>query len=214
MDAAAPDFADAFEAVRLKLLASGLLGAANVSSSLALTAIGRGDGVSTVAIGTAAAIAGRDDGKVLLVDGTPLGERCAALLSLTAAPLVGSAEPAALDQHLAAVPGLGFDLLQLAAPPPQAGETAAAAAWTALWQALRQRYRHVVVDAGSLRSDAPLRWAGWVDHSALVIDTTRVTREMLEGFRRELRHGGPALAGFILNKRKFHVPARLYRALS
>ncbi len=214
MTASTPALALAFECVRLKLLSSGLLAAANASSSLALTAIGRGDGVTTVAIGTAAAIARQDEGGVLLIDGTPLGTRCAALLGVNAAALASTAETGVLEGHLVRVPDLGFDLLQLAAAPPQAGDTAAADAWTALWESLRKRYRHVIVDAGSLRTDAPHRWAGWVDHTALVIDTTRVTSDMLESFRRELRHGGPALAGFILNKRQFHVPARLYRALS
>lgn len=204
----------AFEGVRLKLLASGLLGAANASSTLALTAIGRGDGVSTVAIGTAAAIARQDEGRVLLVDGTPLGTRCASLLDLNAPPLLAAAEPGSLEQHLTPVPRLGFDLLQLAAAPPQSGDTAVAKAWAALWADVHQRYRHVIVDAGSLRTHAPIRWAGWVEHTALVIDTTRVTREMLESFRRGRRHSGPTLAGFILNKRKFHLPARLYQALS
>jgi Mrp family chromosome partitioning ATPase len=206
--------APAFEGVRLKLLSSGLLASSNASRSIALTAMGRHDGVTTVAVGTAAAIASHDGGGVLLVDGTPLGTRCAALLGMDVPALHSGAETGALERHVTPVPGLGFDLLALAAAPPQAGEEVASGAWRALWESLRQGYRHVLVDAGSLDTDAPHRWAGWVDHTALVLDTTRVTREMLESFRREMRHGGPTFAGFIFNKRKFHVPARLYRALS
>ncbi|CAN5303095.1 hypothetical protein BH11PSE10_BH11PSE10_06020 [soil metagenome] len=214
MDNSPSGLARAFESVRLKLMSSGLLAAADASSCLALTAIGRSGGVTTVAIGTAAAIARQDEGAVLLVDGTPLGTRCAAMLGVTAPALVSNASGAALDECLTPVPALGITLLQLAAAPPQAGDAAAAASWAALWQTLRGRYRHLIVDAGSLKTHAPLRWAGWVDHTALVIDTSQTTRDMLEGLRREMRHGGPALAGFILNKRRFHVPARLYRALS
>lgn len=210
----AESFIAAFEGVRLKLLSSGLMGAARPWNSFALTAIGRGEGVSTVAIGTAAAIARQEDGRVLLVDGTPLGARCAALLDLRLETLPSGAEVGALEQHLQIVPDLGFELLQLAAAPPPASEVVAAGVWAAAWEALRQRYRHIVVDAGSLKTHAPHRWAPWVDHTALVLDTTRVTREMIESFRREQRHGGPTMAGFILNKRRYHVPARLYRALS
>ncbi len=206
-------FSLAFEDVRLKLLSSGLLAMADTSSSVALTGIGRGGGVTTVAIGVAAAIARHSEGGVLLIDGTPLGTRCADLLGVEAPPLVAQAGETSLEQCLAPVPALGITLLQLAAAPPQAGDAVAAEGWDRLWRLLHQRYRHLIVDAGSLKTDAPLRWAGWVDHAVLVVDTTQVTREMLEGFRREMRHGGPALAGFILNKRRFHVPAGLYRAV-
>jgi Mrp family chromosome partitioning ATPase len=204
----------AFEGVRLRLLAAGLLSSAERSNTLAMTSIHRGEGVSTVAIGTAAALALQDEGGVLLVDGTPLGQRSAALLGLAAAPWLASNELSSLEQHIQRAPAVGVDVLQLAAPPPPAGESPAAQAWAALWQTLQGRYRQVVVDAGCLRADAPHRWAGWVNHTVLVIDTTRVTRETLVSFRRELRHAGPPLAGFVLNKRKFHVPARIYRALS
>ena len=206
-------FADAFEPVRLRLFGSGLL-SAPTANSLALTAMGRGDGVSTVAIGCAVATARRGDGAVLLLDGTPLGERCAESLGLSASSLTVDAGVDRLDSHIVPVPGLGLHILQLASAPPRAGDSAAVTAWAALWAELTARYRHVIVDAGSLKSDAPQRWSGWAAHTALVIDTTRVTREALEALRRELRHGGPELAGFILNKRTFHVPARLYRALS
>src|SRR5262249_34944107 len=97
---------------------------------------------------------------------------------------------------------------------PGSGEHPDGSAWPRLWGALGTRYRHVVVDAGSLRGDAAHRWAGWVRHTVLVVDTSRVTREMLESFRRERQHGGPALSGFLLNKRRSHVPARLYRAFA
>lgn len=207
-------FAEAFEPVRLRLFGSGLLGAATTSNSLALTAMGRGDGVSTVALGCALATARRGDGAVLLLDGTPLGERCAQALGVNASSLPVDAGVHRLDGHLVDVPGIGLHLLQLASAPPRAGDSAAAKAWAALWAELTQRYRHVIVDAGSLKSDAPQRWSGWAAHTALVIDTTRVTREAMDALRRELRHGGPELAGFILNKRTFHVPARLYRALA
>ena len=209
-------FAEAFEPVRLRLFGAGLLGQAGAAgaASLALTAIGRGDGVTTVALGCALATARRGEGPVLLLDGTPLGRRCADMLGVAATSMAPEAGSEQLDSNLLDLPALGLHLLQLAGPPPRAGEPAGAPAWTQLWATLGQRYRHIVIDAGSLRSDAPLRWAGWAAHSALVIDTTHVTREAMEALRREQRHGGPALAGFILNKRAFPVPARLYRALS
>lgn len=205
--------ADIFEAVRLRLAAAGLGGAPGRPGSLALTSLARGEGVSTVAVGLAAAMAAPREGAVLLVDGALSGVRCAELLGIPEPPQVAPVDADQLPERAQPVPGRGFDLLQLAAAPTLP-DSPGVEAWAAAWQELCARYAHVVVDAGSLKAHAALRWAAWAGHTALVIDSSRTTREMLAALQRDQRHGGPRLSGFILNKRRFHVPASLYRALS
>ncbi|MBS0346733.1 MAG: hypothetical protein JSR69_09750 [Proteobacteria bacterium] len=203
----AGELAAEFEGVRLRLLAAGVL--AEAGASLALTAGRRGEGVSTVAIGLATALARQDEGAVLLVDSAVLGQRAGAMLGLSVRP-VGLAAVAA--ESITPVPGHGFDLLTVDGGPRDGGR-GGAEGWKDAWQALRGRYRHVIVDAGSLRSDTPLLWSPWVDKVALVIDSAKTTEDMILNLRRELAPGKLALSGFILNRRKFHVPGRLYQAL-
>lgn len=210
--AASPDGLAAFEAPRLRLLAAGMLG--HPGAAVALTAGGRGEGVSTVAIGLAAALARTEGSRVLLVDGTPLGLRAYTMLGVEAAttPLreleAGEAEPGA---HIRVIERLGFDLLALADVPGRAA--APSSALIEAWSRLRAGYDSIVVDVGSMRSEAPHLWKSWVDHTVLLLDTTRVTREAVQSQRRSLEHTGLRLAGFILNKRRYHVPAGLYRTL-
>lgn len=206
-------FAAAFEDTRLRLLSAGLFGHGR-PRHLALTAIGRGEGVTTSALGTAAALASHSEhGPVLVIDGSPVGTRMAEMLAL---PQVPVAPDAGTGVVTAAVLGLslqGLSMLSLTAAPPALGDTNTSA-WAETWEVLRSRFGSIVVDAGSLRSDGPRRWASWVGSTVLVIDTSRVTREALKAFGRERRQAGPVLAGFVLNKRRFHVPAALYRALT
>jgi Mrp family chromosome partitioning ATPase len=201
---------DAVEATRLRLLSAGLLGRRGIA--LALAGSGRSAGVSTLAVGLAGSLVQHGTSKVLLVDGTPLGHRAGAMMGWTGTVLPASdlAQPVErLHAALHRPAGFDFDLLALAdAPGASLREPAAEP-----WGALRAGYDAVVVDAGSITTDTPFRWAGWVDGVALVLDTARATREAIGQQRRALDAAGLRLSGFILNKRKFHVPAALYRAL-
>ncbi len=202
-------FGAAFDAVAQRFVATGLDG-----GSVALTAAGRGEGVTTVAIGVATALARRTSAKVLLVDGTPLGQRAAQLLGHGEAGAVAleTADGADFAASVLPVPGLGFDLLVLNVPPRR--DDGALSGWSSAWKALRAAYADIIVDAGSLRSEGPHLWKPWVANLALVIDTTRTTRDAMVAHKRGLDSAGLQLAGFILNKRKFHLPAGLYSAIT
>lgn len=202
--------ADAVEATRLRLLSAGLLGRRGVS--LALAGSGRAAGVSTVAVGLAGSLVLHGLTQVLLVDGTPLGHRASAMLGWPGPPLAASDLALTIDQRPTAVqrpPGCAFDLLTLADAPSLSLRESVGEAWGSLCRG----YDAVIVDAGALTTDTPFRWGAWVDNVALVLDTTRVTRETMGQQRRTLDGAGLRLSGFILNKRKFHVPAALYRVL-
>lgn len=210
----AGELAAEFEGVRLRLLAANVLAATGQGASLALTAARRGEGVSTVALGLATALVRQGEGPVLLVDSSVLGQRVGALLGLSVRPvgLASLGSVADATEFITRSPDHGFDLLTVDGAPRE-GARGVSEGWKDVWQGLCEHYRHVIVDAGSLRSDTPLLWGPWVDKVALVIDSSKTTDDMILNLRRELAHGKLVLSGFILNRRKFHVPGRLYQAL-
>jgi Mrp family chromosome partitioning ATPase len=83
--------------------------------------------------------------------------------------------------------------------------------WAQLIRALRGAYHVVLVDAGSMRSPLPLRWARLAHRSVLVVDTSRSTEEELERLKVELESREQRIDAVILSKRQYYVPSFLYR---
>ncbi len=198
-----------FERVRRRLLAAGILGGFGARTAvLALTARLPGEGVTTVAIGLARAVSAAGDA-VLLLDAVGGPQGAAATLGAAPTPLVVAAAGANtvdLEEHIVAgaanAAGVDLALVQ------KHGDFAA---WAPLLDQLRSRYPLVIIDAGSLQSGDPYFWAMAADHSVLVLDPAKATYEVLERFRASLEGSSLQLAGFIMNRRPFPVPERIYR---
>ncbi|MBI1398050.1 MAG: hypothetical protein GC151_18910 [Betaproteobacteria bacterium] len=200
---------EAFEPARLRLLAAGMLHHEERGATVALTAMDHGAGATTVAHGLAHAlgVASGDD-RVLLVDATSAPDDAHARdWHAVAAQLRDGSEVAApsADQS--------FETLSIAgAPAPRSRDDETA--WNEAWDRLRRLYGNIIVDCGPLSTESPYLWSKWVDNTILVIDAEKVSRERLLAIRKQIEQGALPVDGFVLNKRRFYVPDRLYRALS
>lgn len=118
-------------------------------------------------------------------------------------------DPAMLASSVRTADGAGFDVLTLSTSMPSgfAGD----GEWSAAFGDLSSQFHVVLVDAGALSEPLAARWRRIADLFVLVIDTTRTTQEELGRLNLEMQAGGRAIDAAILTKRRYRVPAFLYR---
>jgi len=167
------------------------------------------EGVTAAALGLAASISRTGTLKVLLIDYHPGARGVAARLGL--APSI-AADTTTLAQKVRAVSGAGFDVLTLASSLPSGFE--GDSIWASAFAELIQGYRLVLVDAGSMVQPLAARWSRLGGRLVLVVDTLRTTEEELARLRAELDAAGRSVDAVILSKRRYRVPAFLYRFVS
>jgi Mrp family chromosome partitioning ATPase len=85
---------------------------------------------------------------------------------------------------------------------------------TDLWFALRDRYDEVVIDlpAPSV-SRVGLAVAPYCDGVAVVVEAERTRAPVAENLVMNLRSVRARVLGAVMNRRRFHLPARVYRML-
>ena len=94
-----------------------------------------------------------------------------------------------------------------------------AAAWSLLtrhelWSALRESFELVVVDMKSAdASDAALKVAPLCDGVVVVLEAARTRAPVVSQLLKNLGAVHARVLGTVLNKRRFHLPAALYRWL-
>jgi len=115
---------------------------------------------------------------------------------------------AAARSHIVTLKDMGFDVL-----PLQPG-TVRSELWPTVWQELKPHYDLILVDVGELESDGSHDWRPWVDRTILIVDPDGTSYDALQSFRSELEASNVSLDGFIMNKRRYPVPAKIYRLIS
>lgn len=84
----------------------------------------------------------------------------------------------------------------------------------ALWQSLRASFDTVVIDAPSLQSAFDgVMLACKSDAAVIVTEAEKTPRPVVLHLRDTLAGSGAQLAGAVLNKRRFHIPSRIYKRL-
>ena len=84
----------------------------------------------------------------------------------------------------------------------------------ALLASLRDSCDALLLDLGSLENSVDLlRLAPAADALVLVVEAGRTTREQTDRAAQIIREAGGNLLGFVLNKRRYPIPAWLYHAL-
>ncbi|MEQ8234311.1 MAG: hypothetical protein RLW61_22750 [Gammaproteobacteria bacterium] len=194
-----------YETVYRRLAASVGAGAPRV---IGLAGAGRGQGTTTLAVGLARAALSHGAGTVLVVDAATRGRSAARLL---ARDLPGSARAENVDGLPGELRIGGAGVPALFSLAPDGGNGMHDDALREACAALFARFDFVVVDTGDVASVVPARWRTLVDCLVLVVDTNRETIESLSRLRKDLDDRGLSCDGFVLNKRRFHVPGFLYR---
>ena len=85
---------------------------------------------------------------------------------------------------------------------------------TELWYALRERYDEVVIDLPAPSgSRVGLAVAPYCDGVAVVVEAEKTRAPVAEHLVGQLRSVRARVLGAVLNRRRFHLPARIYRML-
>jgi Mrp family chromosome partitioning ATPase len=163
------------------------------------------EGVSTIAIGLARILA--ESNRVVLVDASG-GRPVSQMIETEDLPLgyhdLSRLNVVDLDDWIVPCSGLNFDLLTLEI------DQVSAATWDRNWAALKhllvQRYRIILVDLGSLRTQLSPFWSACLDHTFLVVDMSQTSVDALHRARKELDFLRLPVTGAILNRRTFSVP--------
>jgi Mrp family chromosome partitioning ATPase len=170
-----------------------------------------GEGCSTLALGMAQSLSKQQKGKVLLIDAVVGAQDLTQLLSLQRMVLkVG--ERFEWPSLLQTSAFYGIDVLSLSAPSLEwlATDTESHPAW----QRLLAEYRWVIVDVGAWSTPTPHLWAQRLEQAVLVVDVNATTADKLSRFRAEIDRSQLKMLGFILNKRTYPIPEKLYRLAS
>jgi len=172
-------------------------------------ASGDGEGTSSVAQAYARGVATHLRRRVLLLDAgspsiqPPAGGVGSLVGMLTALAVQRSNLPPASGGGGAFVEGTpeGISLWQLL---PR----------TELWYALRDGYDEIVIDMPSAaRSRLGLAVAPYCDGVAVVIEAERTRAPVVENLVAHLRTVRARVLGAVMNRRRFHLPAPIYRLL-
>ena len=166
----------------------------------------RREGVTSTLLGLAESVARNGTLRTLLIscDTGPRGASSRLGLDSHVAT-----DPSTLATNVCVAGAGGFDVLTLS--PSMPSGFSGGSAWTTAFHDLAKQYQVVLIDAGSLSEPLAARWNRLANLLVLVIDTTRTTEEELKRLNLESQAGGRRVDAVILAKRRYPVPAFLYR---
>ena len=172
-----------------------------------------GEGTSSISRDYVRALADSVDHKVLLIDAGKLDKGFFASNNadpgVTIADTIGSGR--ALDEALYTLtPNVFFGRW--------AGEGRSRNAANkilndnAFWENLHETFGTVVIDAPSLQTSADgIALAAHADATVLVVEAETTRQPVIEHLRDTLDAAGAKTAGIVMNKRRFYIPAKVYR---
>ena len=107
-----------------------------------------------------------------------------------------------------------LSLLPAGSPPEGFGGTPDWGRLAEIFDALRAQFGGIVADLPPVNQSSDSVLIGpWLDGVALVVEADLCSREVIQNAASRLQRANPNLLGTILNKRKFFVPAPIYRRL-
>jgi capsular exopolysaccharide synthesis family protein len=192
-----PPMVEAYRTLRTSLL----LSSATSPRILVLTSAVSGEGKTTTAVNTAAALA-RCGARVLLIDGDLRLPGCAEALGQPAAP--GLAEFLAGDIASEPIQTTGLDNLSFLAagrPVPNPTELLGSERMAALVGRMRTRFEFVVIDTPPLLAVSDgLLLANLADGAVLVVERDRTRQQHVASAVEQLRDSGALPLGTVLNR--------------
>jgi Mrp family chromosome partitioning ATPase len=191
-------------------------GAAEPIRTLGITSCYRGEGVSTLAVHLAATAACYEGQRVVLVDCNLARPSAARTFELEAdgGLLEALSHPEAPQRFVQASGVRGLSVLQVGRTNGSAAEIWDTGGFRGILEALKRDFQLVVCDMpAASHNGLGGHLAGMMDGVLLVVEAERVRREVIRRTIEELERSGVHLLGAVLNKRRHHVPAWLYRTL-
>ncbi|WP_293825018.1 hypothetical protein [uncultured Brevundimonas sp.] len=173
----------------------------------ALAVIGPEDGVgvTSIALDLAMASAFRSGIETLLIDAEPLADASVAMAIH------------ALGGRLTNVPDNPYVLrvedsnLYVTTPMTRTGSNISEARWRSFVDGVKARFPVVIVDTPSLhRSTAALLLAPLTDLSLIVIEAEETRTAVAANLIERVEAAGGAVAGVVMNMRRFHIPRFIY----
>jgi len=193
-----------------------------------LVAARSGEGTSTLVRDLAVIAARKLSLRTLLLDVDPPGHRQSDVLRQRSAEMAESVDSSRWGSGASPAPpprvisiGKNFvarrigplalfvtEMVTPTAPSPTGTE------WSAILEALRPNFDLVLIDSPALeRSYDAVMLAPYVDTTLLVVEAEATRSAVVLNLRDRILEVGGAIAGTILNKRRFHIPRSIYRRL-
>jgi capsular exopolysaccharide synthesis family protein len=178
-----------------------------------ITSCHASEGKTISAISMAYALAAQANAKVLLIDGNLYSPMIHELFNVEPAPGLTDLLLFAMDTtnvirstefaHFAIMP-CGSDVFNKF-------EIFESEVFRKKLTSLRQTFDYIIVDGHAVfGSSDPAHIAGYFDGIIFVVESERTKWEVLQEARQKISNAGGNILGVILNKRKYHIPEKLY----
>ena len=215
----ADSVADQMEELKLRIGASFERSGQGKGITIVFTSCEEGEGVSSIAANFAASIATEDDKSVLLMDCNLRNPSLHKLFRGNGARKetrrgnskrsASTTRPGAKRAPTAI--SMSSSLRNRAArAAPSTGKTGL----PTFWRNAQERYDYIILDCPPVRSDVSAALLGAQAHGvAFVIQAERVRREVIQRSIALLEDSGVRILGAVLNRRRYPIPAAIYRFL-
>lgn len=204
-----------YEAFKEQLLV-GSRGSKKVPRVLAITGSHCEEGVSTVAANLAATLARSGNGRVLLIDADLRHPSVHQIFEQRLSPGLGEILTNGQSGEGAIVPSPVQNLRILSAGTANGNlsELFDSDGFTNLLNSIKKDYSFVVVDLPAVNEASwTARLARLCDGVGLVVEAERSRFEVVQKTKELLVKSKANVLGVVINKRRFHIPAWLYRTL-
>jgi Mrp family chromosome partitioning ATPase len=82
------------------------------------------------------------------------------------------------------------------------------------WKSLKSMFDVIIIDAPALgNANEGVAYAQASNATVLVVEAEGTRKQVVENLRNTLESAGAKIAGVVLNKRKFYIPAKMYKRL-
>lgn len=189
---------------------------AQTGNAVVVTSCHAGEGVTTVSVSFAMALAAAGKGRIAVCDANLTTSSLTGLFGLDAGPgftdlLAGSCEVA---EAAVRADRQSIDVIPAGRQEMVLSQAIDSHQFDIVMDQLRTRYAFVVFDAPPvLDCTATARLAGAADGTILVIEAERERWEVAQKAKDLLEGAGARILGAVLNKRRFHIPSWLYDRL-
>lgn len=181
--------------------------------AIALVGCRSGEGVSTASAFLATELAQRGEGRVLLVDANPASPCQHLKFGVNVYPGLSDFGSQRFSDP-ACTKATTVENLDILTAGNGGSSANAFRIFSEALSTLRREYGVIICDLPALYEHSTVsRMAGMLDGVVLVVEAEKTRWEVANKAREELLQANAKILGVILNKRRFHIPEWVYRAL-